>query len=57
MSQVYTKLILDNNSIQFNIVSYIQTIGTDIWTKTVSMWATLFLAYLKKNLYEIIDKK
>ena len=53
----YIELILNNNSFQFNNVNYIQTLGTAMRTKMVLTYATLTLAYLEENLYEIIGKK
>ena len=51
------KLILNNNSFQFNKVDYIQTLGTAMGAKMVSTYATLTLVYLEDNLYEIIRWK
>ena len=50
------KLILNNNSFQFNDINYIQTLKTTIRTKIASTYATLTLVYLKEYLYEIIGK-
>ena len=50
------EIIHNNNSFQFNI-NYIQTLGTAMGTKMAPTYSTLTLAYLEKNLYEIIGKK
>ena len=44
------------HSFQFNNVNYIQTLGTAMKTKMTPTYATLTVAYLEKNLYEIIGK-
>ena len=51
------EIILNNNSFQFNNINYIQTLGIAMGTKMAPTYATLTLAYLEKNLYEIIGKK
>ena len=51
------EIILNNNSFQFNNNNYIQTLGTAMGTKMAPTYATLTLAYLEENLYEIIGKK
>ena len=48
------EIILNNNSFQFNHVNYNQTLGTTMGTKMAPTYATLTLAYLEENLYEII---
>ena len=50
-------LILNNNSFQFNDMNYIHTLETAMRTKMSPTYATLTLAYLEENLYEIIVKK
>ena len=52
-----TEIILNNNSFQFNNINFIQTLGTALGTKMAPTYATLTLAYLEENLYEIIGKK
>ena len=49
--------IILNNSFQFNKMKYIQTLGTGTGTKTRPTYATLTLAFLEENLYEIIGEK
>ena len=51
------EIILNNKSFQFNNINYIHTLGTAMGTKMVPIYATLILAYLEENLYEIIGKK
>ena len=51
------KLILNNNSFHFNNVNYIRAEGTAMANEIASTHATLTLAYLEENLYEIIGKK
>ena len=51
------ELILNNNSFQFNRMKYIQTLRTAMGTKMAPTYATLTLAYLVENLYEIIGIK
>ena len=51
------EIILNNNSFQFNNINHIQTLGTAMGTKMEPTIATLTLAYLKENPYEIIGKK
>ena len=48
-----TKIILNNNSFQFNNVNYIQTRGTAMGTKMAPTYVTLTLAYLEENLSEL----
>ena len=50
------EIILNNNSFQFDNINYIQTLGRAMGTRIVPTYATLTLAYLEKNLYEIIGK-
>ena len=50
------ELILDDNSFQFDNRNYIQTLGTAMRTKISSTHATITLAFLEENLYEIIGK-
>ena len=50
------ELILNNNSFQSNNINNIQARGTAIGIKRASTYATLTLAYLEENLYEIIRK-
>ena len=60
---VFTKTVMNNewnvnnNSFQFNNINYIQTLGKAMGTKLAPTYATLTLAYLEENLYEIIGKK
>ena len=51
------EIILNNISFQFNNINYIQTLGTAMGTKMAPTYATLTLAYLEEDLYEIIGKK
>ena len=51
------EIILNNNSFQFNNNNYILTLGTAMGTKMAPTYATVTLAYLKENLYEMIGKK
>ena len=44
------------NSFPFNNVYYIQNLGTGMGTKMAPIYATLTLAYLEENRYEIIGK-
>ena len=45
-------MILNNNSFQFNIIDYIQTLGTAMQTKMAPTYATLTL----KRFYQIAEK-
>ena len=51
------ELILNNNSFQFDNKNYIQTLITAMKTKMAPTNATLTLAYVEENSYEIIGKK
>ena len=50
------ELILNKDSFQFENINYIQILGIIMEIKTAPMYATLSLAYLEENLYEIIGK-
>ena len=50
------KLILNNNSFQFNNVNYIQALGTAMGTKITPKYGTLTGVYLEENQYVIIEK-
>ena len=56
-SFLYKIKIFDNNSFQFDIIDYIQTLGTAIGTKMAPTYANLTLTCLNENLYEIIGEK
>ena len=45
------KLILENNSFEFNGLNYLQVSGTAMGTKFAPSYANLVLGYLEKNLY------
>ena len=51
------EIFLNSHSFQFNSISYIQTLEAAMGTKMAPTWATLTLAYLEENLYDIIAKK
>ena len=51
------ELIPNNNSFLINNLNYIQTQGTAMGIKIATTYATLTLAYLEENLYEIIGKE
>ena len=50
------KIILNNNSFQFNNINYIQTLWTAMGTKMAPKYPNLTLIYFEENLYEIIGK-
>ena len=52
----HREISLNNNPLQFNNMNYIQILGTIMGTKMAPTYATLTLAYLVENLYEIISK-
>ena len=51
------KFILNNNTFHFNDSHYIQKRGTAMGTKMAPTYATLFMGYLEKKLYEKIESQ
>ena len=49
------KVILENNTFQFNDEYYIQTKGTAMGSKFAPIYSTLVLAYLEAKLYELSE--